>query len=339
MFAALALGALSAGGALLQGVGQQQASAKQARLQMMSDAMARNENERQLKVVNEARERLGREMLTVPEQVGRSSWVDTDAMMAAAERSGFNPVTWLNAGGMQAYTSTHEWRTGHNAADAYKMMIPEYALSQASQIPQQHSMLSAFGGALSAGASAFGTQYRADQSYDLQSQRLAQMGAATINNGMGLSQNNGLMTALSYGSRTEVGGSGSNMAGGLSPYAYPSQWKPGKVEVTNPSPVALVDPNVSDTGGAITQRWGEGAEWLFGVPNMFADAVINITGKSLLEWGRANRVNVGDYRKPGDAGIWPAITRWYSDPKTDWKLGGFGGTVTPYMPFPGANAY
>lgn len=298
---ALALGAMQMAGSVVAGIGQKNASAKQARMQMIADALARQENARQLAVVNEARERLGRELLATPEV----SWVDTDAMVAAAERSGFNPVTWLNAGGMQAYT----YRLGHNAADAYKMMVPEYALSQASQIPQQYSMLQGIGAGLSNAATAFGQQYRADQSYDLQMAKMAAgMGMAGVNSGMGLSQGNGLMTALSFGSRSESGA-----AGGLSPYAYPDQWKQGKVEVTNPFGRGFIDPFTSnaDTKEA---RYGEPGDWLFGVDTMLHDSVRNLSGRSLREWGQAAGMNIGDYYQKGDTSWSPAFERWWNSP-------------------------
>lgn len=344
MLSALALGALSAGGSLLQGIGQKQASAKQARLQMIADAQARIENERQLKIVNEARERLGRELLTVPEEHQSGSWVDVDAMMAAAERSGFNPVTWLQGGGMQAYTMGWSRSTGHNAADAFKMMVPEFALSQASQIPQQHSMLSAVGGALSSGAQAFGTQYRADQSFQLQSDRLAVQAMGLINQGMGISSGNGLMTALNYGSVTQRGGSGAGVVGGLSPYAYPDKWKPGDVEVTHPFGRGFIDHTVSNTDTKET-RFGEPGDWLFGIDTMIHDAVRNVTGRTLREWGRAANMNIGDYQKKGDTSWGPAFSRWWNAPESavnqlmQYRLPGFSGKVEGYFPFPGAAAY
>lgn len=323
----LIMGAVSMAGGVMQGMGAKQASAKQARLQMIADNEARRLNNETLAVVNEARERLGRELLTVPEE----SWVNTDAMMAAAERSGFNPVTWLNAGGMQAY----QVRMGHNAADAYKMMVPEYALAQASQVPQQHSALSGWGAGLSAGAQAFATQYRAEQSYDLQSAKiLAGMGMGGMNSGMGLSMGNGLMSALSAGSRTEE-----SAGGQLSGLPYPASWKPGKVEVTNPSYYGVVSPDVADAGGAYQQRYGEPGEWIFGAATMFDDAVRNITGRSLGEWGRYNGASLAPYRQAGDVGVLPALTRWWND-SAAWRLPGFGGASNPgYFPFPGSSAY
>lgn len=301
MLPMLALGAMSMAGSVISGIGAKQASAKQARLQMIADGLAREENARQLAVVNEARERLGRELLTVPEV----SWVDTDAMMAAAERSGFNPVTWLNAGGMQAYT----YRLGHNAADAFKMMIPEYALSQASQVPQQYSALQGIGAGLSGAANVMGTQYRADQSYDLQMAKMAMgMGMAGVNSGMGLSQGNGLMSALSFGSRSESGS-----AGGLSPYAYPDNWKAGKVEVTHPFGRGFIDPFTSNAD-VKEARYGEPGDWLFGLDTMIHDSVRNMTGATVREWGQAAGMNIGDYYKKGDTSWAPAFERWWNSP-------------------------
>lgn len=356
MIPALMMGALSFGGSLISGLGAKQASAKQGRLQMMADANARAENERQLAVVNEARERLGREMLAVPEEEysassSRSSsrgWVDTDAMMAAAERSGFNPVTWLNAGGMAAYARSettsdvenYGWRRGHNAADAFKLMVPEYALSQASQVPQQHSSMSAFGGALSAGVNAFGTQYRADQAYDLQSQRLAAMAKGNVVQGMGLSAGGGQMTAT-LGSRSpgNTGGTGgTGTVAGLSPFAYPSQWEQGKVEVTNPHRIWSVDGSVSDAEAQET-RYGDLAQEVFGISNVFQDGVKTLTGRSPREWGIVSGMNIGDYNQGG--GFTDTVSRWWNSPTSvsSSRLPGFSGSVQPYSPFAGASAY
>lgn len=336
MLSALALGALSAGGSLLSGIGASQASAKQARLQVIADGQARVHNEVMLGRVNEARRILGRELLDIPEthevSTSNRSWVDVDAMMAAAERSGFNPVTWLNAGGMQAYTQTDSHNrtvsTGHNAADAFKIMVPEYALATASQVPQQHSMLSAFGGALSAGANAFGTQYRADMSYDLQAQRLASMAMGNVNQGMGLSQGNGLMTALLASGSGGVGGTSS--AGGLSPsrkaddvywpgYEQPGShlWENKKPESTNPLPPNWgwsIPPGYANAE-SYEDTFGELVSMPYGVWKLGNTALHNLTGATL-----------------------PAgLTNWWNGAKWDGQVSnGFSGSVKPYTPFSGS---
>ena len=318
MVPALILGGLSAGGALLSGLGAQQSSAKQARLQKMADDTAWERNTASLAETNAARERLGREMLSVPEthtrETSSGSWVDVDGMMAAAERAGFNPTTWLNAGGMQAYQQgwTREATSsmGHNAADAYKLMLPDSLMTQASQVPQQHSSLSAFGGALSAGVNAFGTQYRADQSYDVQMARLL---AGTANQGMGLSQNNGLSTALSLGGGGGGFAGSATKAGGLSDMPYPGSWERGKVEVTNPYGRAFID-STSPNAEVGEVRYGDIAQELFGAANLVQDAIRNVTGRTVRDWGVAAGMDIGSYKKPADTSWGPAFSRWWNSP-------------------------
>lgn len=294
MFAALALGALSFGGSLLQGFGAKQASAKQARMQAIADAMAREQNEATLNRVNAIRENIGNTLL------------DARNVVKTAEMAGFNPVTWLNGGGLGYMT------------DAAKFLVPEYQLVGASQVPQQHSALSAFGGALTAGANAFGTQYRADMSYDLQQQKLNNAQDALF---FGLSQGNSLRGALSYGgtggglataSRGAGAGGGLSSSGtGLSAAPYPQKWETGKVEGTNPHRTWSIDPTQADAE-AYETRYGDIAQEIFGAYNFVADSVRTTTGRTIGDWGKA-------------FGNW-----WVNgSEKTAAK-------VTPYSPFAGS---
>lgn len=222
MFAALALGALSFGGSLLQGMGNAQASKKQARMQMIADEMNRQRNEETLARVNARREEIGNTLL------------DSRNVVATAELAGFNPVTWINAGGLGYMT------------DAAKFLVPEYQLTSASQVPQQHSMLSAVGAGISAGASAFGTQYRADMSYDLNMAKLGQQADQFM---MGFTQRNSLATIAMAGGATRSGGlSGASAFGGGGnskesnafwpgyEHAPTPLWEAKKPESTNPFP-------------------------------------------------------------------------------------------------------
>lgn len=325
----LGLAGLSFGGSLLSGMGASQGAAKQARLQAIADANAAQANFETLQRVNAIRTQLGEKLIAAS---------DPKVAVAEAEAAGFNPVTWLSAG--------YGARVGA-LSDAYRLQVPEYSLVQASQVPQQHSMLSAFGGALSAGANTLGTQYRANQSYELQMGRLAAQAGTGLSNlspylpGYGGSAGGGLR--MSSGGAASSGGSLSSSLG----WPDHGSWKPGKNEVTAWSPVAPVDPYSADVGGSLTQRGGEPYEWLFFGPTLLSDTLKSWTGKGLYEWGVHNGASIGPYRKSTDVGIGPAISRWWNDPKTDhaitnwWKgMGsGFSGSVTPYMPFPGANAY
>ena len=260
MFAALALGALSAGGQLLAGMGAKQASAKQARMQMIADAMAREANEATLAKVNARREEIGNTLLNAKNVV------------RTAEMAGFNPVTWINSGGLGYMT------------DAAKFLVPEYQLQGASQVPQQHSMLSAFGNAITAGANAFGTQYRADQSYDLQMGKMAMGLSNSFGNMMGGSSGGYGGGGISYGGS---GGSGnaSSATGALSNLPYPGSWKRGDVDVTNPWYGLNVDKTFADAE-SFEARYGDIAQEIAGARNFVADAYLNSTGTKIGDsWG------------------------------------------------------
>lgn len=309
MFAALALGALSAGGSLLQGIGASQASAKQARLQAIADATARNENQKVLDEVNRVKAIYGQALvdMSTPQKA-----------VEEAERAGFNPVTWLSAG--------YGTRVGA-LSDAYRMMVPEFQLQSASQVPQQHSMLSAVGGALSAGASAFGTQYRADQSYDLQLGKMA-LGLSSSFGGGGSSWGGGSTNSgLTYGSSVSRGGTASGSSA-LSNLPYPQNWKPGDVNMTNPWFGLNVDKTFADAE-AFEARYGDIAQEIAGARNAVADGYFNMFGSSVsTDWNNMWRGS----EKPWSFAATPAGRVW------DWMVTGKGTNreVVPYMPFPGS---
>lgn len=404
MLEMLALGALSGGMNLLSGLGKQQASAKQARLQMMADENARQENARQLAIVNEARERLGRELLTIPETTSQQSYssqssrggsssstrggsaqdnysyVDVDSMMAAAKRSGFNPVTWLNAGGMQAYTQTGsrmsnwsdtetaEWsdvesfdgqtvtRTGHNAADAFKLMVPEYTLTSASQIPQQHSMLETLGGAGTAALSTFTDLYKNNQNIQAK-ERAFGNAMGKILAGAGASYGGGGLGGGGSSGSVITNGGNASVARGLSATKKPSDnddWSPQDLAAALESQplAAIVEkkseikfPELTQTNSTFpvittnpdaqqyADRSGDSAEEVMGWSNIVDGAQRMFTGRSFRQMGKEHGNNIGDY--PGNT-LQQKFINWYNDPKTNMTLSGFGGSVKPYEPFAGA---
>lgn len=344
--AMLALGALSAAGSVMSGMGNAAASKKQMRYQLMADQRAHEHNLSMTNAANAHNE----EMLAV--QNRWKDWAAREIQAAAdpvqmrrdAERAGFNPVSWLQMGGAAARLSA--------VVDSFNMMEPDYILMshtpmQASQIPAQSSPMQAWGAGLSAFASTAGTQLRADMSYDLQMGKMAMQTAGSFFGGMQSPYSMGGGTGGGYGgTATTSGGLSSSQLG----WPDINSWKPGKVEVTAWSPFAPVDKYAADVGGAVTQRLGEPGEWLFFGPTLASDILKRATGKGFAEWGIANGANIGGYSKPGDAGIWPSIQRWYNDPATSWAwpLGnlpspqagkeGYGSWNTPPL-FPGAIAY
>ena len=307
----LGLTAVAMGGQVISGIGNKNATAKQGRLQMMEDERIRQINADTLVETNARRERLARELLTLSETntVTNNSWqssrgtVNVDEFMAAGERAGFNPVTWLQSGALSLFAETLTENggdiitrsEGHNAAEAFKMMMPEYSLAQPSQIPVQSNMLQAFGGGLTAGANTFGTQYRANQQYDLGMQKIM---AAQSLQGMGLGNANPMQLVTSGGATRSgfptagaaVGGltlSNPGGGGGKKDMVWPSMptspdqlWESEPTKSGNPFPPSWGW--VTPPGFAQTSSWedwgGEAVSLPYGLWKLYNTAMYNMTG-------------------------------------------------------------
>lgn len=317
MWQMLALAGLQAGASFLSSKGAADSTAKNNRLQMM-------ENER----VRAANEVLAREMMQIPEV----TTANVDEFMAAGKKAGYNPVTWLNSGALSLFKTT----TGHNTAAAMSMMMGQPATLQ--RVP---SALEGLGGALSAGVNTFGSLYQTQMKLD------ALSGASGVSGGAnyrapspgtgGLYSVNDVIGGMGFAPRsyTTAGGAASRVAGlsgnldvPFSGAPYPQNWKLGKVEVTNPERRWSIDPNLSDVGGAVSQRYGEGGEWFFFPDRLLHDTVANITGRTIRDWGKAAGMNVGDYKSVGE---------WFNQTTMgQWIDRRSNGAVQPYLPFPGA---
>lgn len=138
---------VSAGLSLLSGFGAQKSAKKQAKAQLANDRAANEWNYNETERNNERKEALARELLDVEENVTTADSVDIDAMMAASRRAGFNPVTFLQNGGLAAYGRRSTTSTGHNAAAAYQMMMPSVSLVNATQATKIPSALEIIGDA------------------------------------------------------------------------------------------------------------------------------------------------------------------------------------------------
>lgn len=344
MLAALGMAGLQGGLSLISGMGAQQAAKKQGRLQMMEDARMDALNMERQALVNQANRDLGRELLTVEEKttVADNSWqrtqgnVDLGAFMAAGEAAGFNPVTWLNSGALGLFANSFTenggsvitTKIGHNAADAYRMMMPSTVMGTPTQIPKVPSMMEVFGNAGTAALGTFRDQYNKDNSLAFQSSALdRQLAAMAQRQGGGGSLGGG----VSYGPSMSTGGvtGGSGMLSGgtrastkdkmATDVPYPASWERGKVEVTNPNRKWAIDKDNANAE-AFEARYGEVASEFFGMYNVLADTVRQATGKSIREWGKAANMNIGDYKSVGD---WWGKT--YGRPRST-------GVVTPYVP-------
>lgn len=329
MLPALAMTGLSAGLSFLSGIGAQQATAKQGRLQRMEDARAFIANTQRQEELNAARAALGERLLKEEERTvttdnswqNTAQWSDVDVagFMAAGEKAGFNPVTWLNSGALSLFARSNalttnggdvtQVRTGHNAADAYKIMMPDMVMESASQIPRPVSTMEVLGNAGQAGLSTFKDLYKQDQSQQFQTSLLDRQLAAMAQRagGGGIVPGSGGLYSYgptaSAGGRTGGGGMLSSGGGkGVTANPYPASWERGKVEVTNPSGKWKVDKTVSDAETAET-RYGDLMQEVFGISNILQDGITTVTGKSLRDWGRHYGMNIGDYK---------SISDWYN---------------------------
>lgn len=320
------IGALIAGGlSLVSGFGGQSSAKKQAKKQRAYDLEARAYNEHQTKLKNRANKKLGQKLLKQKETTTTTtkgtestvvdsaqhnySFVDTKAMMEAAEASGFNPVTWLNAGGMQAYTQTGSigrtsslsatdmketiTRKGHNAAAAYALMSPESALvtaSQATNIPSTAEVLG------NAGKAAFDV-YRQDQarqqSQDFQRELLnLQLGAmqkakgdpgSTVNRTI----SNGTPSYSTNGGTTTRGGVASGTGGLSSGHSSPNvgvnspnqKWDIQQPEQVNPffDMGWKTNPNMP-AASSVEDYLGDVGGSAYGAVKLADDLVYNATG-------------------------------------------------------------
>lgn len=321
MVSPLLLGGLSAGASLLAGFGNQRAAKKQAKTQAAKEYIANELNKRNIMRTNKAKQKLalklGKELkntkevtTTTSSHAGESrqdnySYVDTAGMMAAAEKAGFNPVTFVNAGGLQAYTQTgslsREWssdevtetRSGHNAVAVAnlkaQLMTPETFLMDAGVAQNIPDIFSVLGDAAGAGIKSYSDQANINDAQDLQRELLNTKLAAIqkqAGSNRGLSFTPSIST--SGGSRTtgSPSGGGSGRSGGLSTGGKGGTWQnPVPLEMDEPPKVTnphiayggRVNPFLADAGGAWTQRYGEGVEVLAGVGIAAADAKENMS--------------------------------------------------------------
>lgn len=355
MIPQLAMTALSGGLSFLSGIGQQQAAAKQNRLQAINDLNAEIRTAERMNDANAKREALGRELLTIEEKervqsntsssnksasgsvattTSRSDYdnwnwsetrgdIDMAGFMAAGEKAGFNPVTWLNSGALSLYARSRteggsggwttgsevqtqdnwSWseqkdssditttRTGHNAADAFKMMVPEVVAATSSQVQRVPSSLEVFGNAGQAALSTAKDFYKQDQARDFQTSLLDKQLQALANRGTGGGSGGGLNLTTATGPKVSAGGNtgqvGSLSSTPISKIGLPAGWEYNKTQVTNPFPNVVSDPRSPDAQ-AVEDRHGDGASFLYGLYSIPNDIVYHATGGVNIPTGLSN---------------------------------------------------
>lgn len=298
----LATTALSGGLSFMSGLGQKQSTAKQNRLQMIENARMDELNQSRLEVVNQKNEALGREMLTIPEVT--TGWSDMRGLVEDAEAAGFNPLSVLRAGGLSLYAG--KMTTGHNAADAFKLMSPSAQFGTPTTIQREPSMLEVVGSAGNAALSTFQSGYKTMQAQDFQmmtlDRQLAAIAQAGGNRSLNLAGNGtgGLYVPMTGGGGLSGAGGGTAKSGGLSDLPYPQKWTNDDVKVTNPHNMWPVDRTQADAE-YFEQRYGDVFQELFGASNLVHDTVRAATGKSIREWGQTAGLSYN----------YPNNTAWY----------------------------
>lgn len=321
MLPLLGMTALAGGLSFISGASQSRTTKAQNRINIWLAQQA-----------NEKAEALGRELLTLPV-------FDAEAFKNAGETLGYNPVTWLRSGAASMFQPRAQ------AEGAYRMMLPTH-VAQVARVP---SMAEAAANAGMAALNTFSAGYKTMQSQDMQWAMLErQLGAMAGKVGGAAGGNAGNFgTANPYTPNAfgiSAGGAASN-SGGLSSKVsalpYPSSWKQGDVDVTNPSFQGWVDPTQSNAQNR-EDRGGEIAGEIYGLSNEFHDMVRSVTGRTLRDWGIASGLSLSEYHK-GSNSIAQTLGRWYADPNGFFNFGSRNShaqkPVAPYMPFAGANAY
>lgn len=289
MLPMLAMTALSGGLSMMSGIGARNSAKKQARLQKIENDRVMVANESEVGRTNEWNYNIGRELLANPTQRGSSSvnGVDVDRMMADADRAGFNPVTWLQAGAMQAYgfSDNTSWET--NPVEAFRMMLKTPNLQSASTIGSVPDAMSIVGDAGQAALSTFRSEYAREDSQAFQSQqltrRLEAIQAGRASAGLGSIPRRTTSDA-SRAWNDQPWSTGSSGALDWASSSGLGLWKPevGKVTYTNPYQSGPI--SQTPDGGVWAQRYGEPGDWLGGVATFGRDMFKRQFGQEEWEW-------------------------------------------------------
>lgn len=261
------LGALIGGGiSLLGGLFGRSDKKKQEQRQHQLDEMMGLRNLALVEAGNKERLRIAKELANTP------LTFDAKGFMKGAEAAGFNPVTFMQGGGMALYTK------GHNAAAAAQIAVPDvfqWGGRQAAEIP---SIGSVAANALSTGFSIYqdGANRLADQAFQKEMLGL-QLNAVQASNAR-RSRSFNVPFTVGAGTATRSGGGGTYLR---SPFSDASI-EAGQRTATNPYRMGNVDPTVPDAEMAET-RYGDLGQELFGATNALNDLWYGITGKTSAE--------------------------------------------------------
>ncbi len=350
MLPALTSAAFAGGFSLLSGFGAQRSAKKAEKRARIEAEIAEDNNQAELNKVNEYAERLGMDLHNIPLVVQRwrtgggsrtatRGFVDVDGMMKAAEAAGFNPRSFLDAGGLAAYAGTYtelerddeyeeERTTGHNAVAAQQMRMYTPFQHVAAPVHQIPDTLQVLGDAGSAAFKAGYAEFNQSRSNDLAKEMLAtnlnaiQKSASTRGRSFfvpGMTEAGSALSAgLGAGLSRRAPTANTSSGGGGGALKWPAGWsgptEKGDAKVTNPWGRFQVDPSSKDAA-AMEERYGEPGDWAGGVMNAIGDAMYYVTGKTARERAAVTDKNLAGLSKWW-GGLKPLVTngRLYSLP-------------------------
>lgn len=299
MWAMAALAGAQALSSLAGGLFGRSSAKKAARNAAEAKARADAYNLEMITRTNVKNEALGRELLDVPLEQFTTNSFDASAFHAAAAEAGFNPQTFLNAGGLSAFTNQHVYSKGHNAVAAYQMMMPQTHQIDADPTQRIPSVGEIGFSALSDGLKTFGEgMARADQQAHQQSM-LSQQLAAIQSSSNRNSRQLGVPGFSTSGSQITSRGSGGLAKPKTKAISIdlgdPSAPERDGTKFVNPYVNWRVDPT-SPNGEAAEDRYGDGpVAFGHGIVTQFDDIFYNLTGTTHKQraeirqrlWGQA----------------------------------------------------
>lgn len=266
------LTALIGGGlSLLSSFGAAKSAKSQARRQQAMEEEARRYNQYQVDLANSHNEALGRELLETPARRMERNGVDVDAMMLDAERAGFNPVTWLQSGALQAYGWSDVAET--QPAEAFRMMMRSPLQVQAGTAANIPSALQAIGDAGKAALNIYRQDAAVEDSQNFQRELLSMRLDQVARNG-------GSLGGSMFGSVPRITTAGSATSSSKSPALTDRGFESDPAKMT-PSVFGRSSWWQNDqrwpNADSVTGVYGEGSDWSYGPLKFGNDLMVNTT--------------------------------------------------------------
>lgn len=271
----LAMGGLQGLGSLISGFGRRQSARNMANQEIWAKATY---NDQLLRLAKQTHKRA-----KAAAQVPVTTTGNLQALVADAERSGFNPLTVLRSGGLSYYNSV----TGASAmqaalagSDIQAMRVPVFS---STQVPSTAEVVGdSVQSALNSFSSSIGTaQQQAHETNLAMLNRPVSAAAGTVYDSNGMIDSSGSGPLMGPGSAGVLGGGAGGWASLLSgvyqdfisrggPLFGTQRSAPDGVSMGKVIGVVESDPTVSKAE-VVQQNWGEGWDWLWGLYKPFAD--------------------------------------------------------------------